>query len=106
MSRETQFNEELMGCAVWIRILSARAVKLIVFKSVRFYVLQDYMESGLWLIQMSFTFQLKEMLWLFSWEEYLAPVRGEVLWRPKLYSEGHYKVSSIIRLVESVKIMA
>ena len=34
MSRETQFNEELMCYVVGNRILSVRAVKLIVFASV------------------------------------------------------------------------
>jgi hypothetical protein len=47
MVTETQFNEELMRYVVWIRILSARAVKRSVFKSLRFYVVQVYVESGL-----------------------------------------------------------
>ena len=46
MSRETQFNEELMCYVVGNRILSVRAVKLIVFESVCLYVVQVHTEPS------------------------------------------------------------
>lgn len=79
MSGETQFNEELMCYVVGNRILSVRAVKLIVFASVCFYVVQVHTGRSvrplLWCSRQSYS-----VFWLFFFSgECAAPDKHEVI---------------------------